>query len=107
MKNLKRVISVVLLVCILCSSTVLISFAAENNTRANFAVTCQVDGTNFRRLPDTTSEVIGNLMSGDVLNVSNTSNPKWYGGTPNIGTAIYNQFGAIFGYSMRYFFNIT
>lgn len=107
MMNLKRVISVLLLVCILCSSTVLISFAAENNTRANITVTCQVDGVNFHSNPSTSSTVIGLLMDGDTVNVSNTTNPKWYGGTPNIGTAIYNQFGAIFGYSMRYFFNIT
>lgn len=106
MRYVKRLIPIVLVICVCLS--LLSAFCCAAEERSARTLTCQSNNVRFRRSIDDLSdesEIIGHLMKGDQFHTSTAEAARFYYGTPGSATAIYKQFGSVNGYVASGAFN--
>jgi len=97
---MKRLIAMLLLVCMLAAYLAVGAMAAGIMPRYVRPVICISGGTNFRKSPSTDSISHGHFSYGDQMMTGTDPGVEWFYGYPGTQTALYQQFGLLWGYSV-------
>lgn len=97
---MKRIIAILLLVCLLATYLAMGAFAAGISPRYYRPVTCNTSGTNFRDTPSINGTIYGHFSYGDQMLTVTDPGVDWFNGFPGTLTALYKTYGQIWGYSV-------
>lgn len=94
---MKKMIALLLAVCVMCSMLIVTVSAAEPKSMMRVE-TVTTKAANVRKYPNTNALIYGNLMRGETWNTTSPTTNSWFYGTAGLETALYEEYGDMAAY---------